>query len=268
MDRTNAKRLLGSIFFTLTLTLIFQALKSYGVVSVIVGELCLVGAWLVGIIGLVFSEWTWNRSVREKIFITTIGAVIYGVVLLEFNDWAMAHRPEVNRAASVSASAPIPTPAPPPVAPTRHHSEQPSDPRIALVRNARVMADQLIGLTRHFEQTVSRLEKEYGNEAEGKPDEYTREHIEPFFRHDLQEAREYEQNRYEHEFKAQAIDLRHKLMRAATDAMEPQIFTGKYGDTQYEHPTAVEMEELGSDLIALANAVQKHIEEQPNLNPH
>ena len=102
MDRTAGKRFLGSIFLTLSLTLIFQALRSFGVVSVAVGELCLIGAWFVGITGIVFSEWIWDRPIRDKIFIALMGAIVYGALLSGLNNWAMAHRPEAPKTAQVS----------------------------------------------------------------------------------------------------------------------------------------------------------------------
>ena len=124
MDRTTAKRTLGSVFISLPLMFILTALKFYGVPGEGIGELCFLGAWLVGVAGIVFSEWLWERAVCDKVFVGISIAIVWGLALYGLNNWAMAHRPETPKIAGVTI-APAPAPKPRSSSPTPPSNTKP-----------------------------------------------------------------------------------------------------------------------------------------------
>jgi hypothetical protein len=136
------------------------------------------------------------------------------------------------------------------------------DQRRKLVSETRTLASEINGLVTHFRAKRDDLVKEYAKrESLGTPEYYSK-HFAPFFRLELQQARDYEVDRYKEEFLDDALSYRHQLRKIATNATEPRGFDESFGDQRFSNPTVMGLEDVAADLNSLADAVQKIITEE------
>jgi len=93
MNHTLVKRIVGSAFVVLVITFVVAGLQFYGVISMALGRICFFFAWWIGVAGIVFSEWLWQRRRRDKIAVGLSAALILGLCLFRLDGWAKAHGP-------------------------------------------------------------------------------------------------------------------------------------------------------------------------------
>ena len=227
MDRTTARKIIGSPFFSVPLMFVLTALKFYGVGGEVIGKLCLVGAWLVGVAGVVFSEWLWNRSIRDKIFISIMSSVAFGAMLFALNNWALAHRPDSPKVAEVTVTpAPAlrsPSPTPPAIPLSAAKPRQPKplptpkvlrDPRYATVTDANAVAEKIENVGDDCkQQIIAQMVASAQRQAHGIPAKDS-DDIGAMRARDI---RKYEQERYQKNYMEEALSLRASMLELIPD---------------------------------------------------
>jgi hypothetical protein len=91
MNHTLLKKVVSSAIVVMVLTFLIAGLEFYGVTNVGLGRLCFVGAWVLSVGGLVFSEWLWSRSLKFRIAVGVLYAISCFAALIELDDWARLH---------------------------------------------------------------------------------------------------------------------------------------------------------------------------------
>jgi hypothetical protein len=112
MNHSLLKRIVGSAFVVLVVTFLIAGLQFYGVISIALGRICFLIAWFIGVAGIVFSEWLWQRRIRDKIVVGISAAFIFGLCLFFLDKWAKANGPTTNaapEATSATSATPSPT---------------------------------------------------------------------------------------------------------------------------------------------------------------
>ena len=77
--------LTGSNVFALIVGSIYEYLSLRGVLSRWAAWCVLVFVWLLGVVGIVISEWVWGKGLKQRIWTGIIAAVLLGAILLGFD---------------------------------------------------------------------------------------------------------------------------------------------------------------------------------------
>ena len=87
------KRCAGSAIVALMFAFLIAALTTYGVINVGAARLFLLGLFVLGVGGIVFSEWLWSKAVATKIMVGVLVSIVWGVALIRLDQWARSHGP-------------------------------------------------------------------------------------------------------------------------------------------------------------------------------
>lgn len=77
--------LTGSNIFALIVGGIYEYLSLRGVISMSAAWIVLVFVWLLGVIGIVISEFVWGKGIKHRIWWGTGASVVLGLILFGFN---------------------------------------------------------------------------------------------------------------------------------------------------------------------------------------
>jgi hypothetical protein len=138
MDHPLLKLLVGGSAYAIIIGLVIAGLQFYGIINANLGEACFFGAWLVGIIGLVYFEYQWDTEVFTKVFVGVMVLLLFGAFLYRLNSWAAAHRPVENVPPALPQNGLQPKPPSPKLPPIHHPTSQvlsPNDIRVDACSN-------------------------------------------------------------------------------------------------------------------------------------
>lgn len=140
----------------------------------------------------------------------------------------------------------------------------PSDPRIALVKQAGTLSRQVGALYTHLQRKEDEIENQFRSDtAVFRPDDkYDLEHFSLSKQNRLHQAMVDEVDRYKGEFMEPALDIRHKIRHLIPDAHEPNDFDTPIGDEIYTNPYGMGLQSIAKDLAALAEALQSQIDSE------
>jgi hypothetical protein len=72
---------------------VIAGLQFYGVIDMALGRICFVVAYLIGLGGIAFSEFLWDKEVSTKVFVAVIAATVWSAALFSLDVWARKHVP-------------------------------------------------------------------------------------------------------------------------------------------------------------------------------
>ena len=141
--------------------------------------------------------------------------------------------------------------------------ETPQNSQAELVKHARMLADQIEGIWSGYQTTIDGILRKDTENQKQYPKEYYDQHFKWISEGEQQKAQNDASKRYENEFAAEALDVRHQLRHIATDAVEAPEFASSDGDQEYHnvaHNVApVILPRIAEDLRVLSNAVEAKI---------
>ena len=88
LDHTLVKRIVGSALVVFIVTLLIAALTFYGVINMALARLCLILVFLLGVGGIVFSEWVWSQDRKMKIWVGIGATIVWAISLVGLDRWA------------------------------------------------------------------------------------------------------------------------------------------------------------------------------------
>jgi len=123
-----AKLLLGSAALALFFCFIGLALQVFGVISMLLGRVFLILAWIVAVVGVAVSDFACQKSRKFVVTTTLLTAMTLGGLLFYLDRWAEATRALPEARASVqqpSIASPQPKPVPPLATPQKSETQEP-----------------------------------------------------------------------------------------------------------------------------------------------
>jgi hypothetical protein len=90
---TLLKRIAGSAILILLLTCLIASLTFYGVIDVGLGRLFLILVFILGVGGVIFSEWLWKQDLAIKIVVGVVVCIVWAFALIKLDGWARSHGP-------------------------------------------------------------------------------------------------------------------------------------------------------------------------------
>ena len=109
MDRTLVAKIVGSAFVVFIFAAAVAGLQFYGVIAMTLGLICFGVVWVIGLAGLLFSEWFEQKEVRTKVFVGIFAASMWSVAVYSLNAWGWRHSPLNAPARVQEAKADSPT---------------------------------------------------------------------------------------------------------------------------------------------------------------
>jgi hypothetical protein len=144
----------------------------------------------------------------------------------------------------------------------------PPDQRIALIQQARTLADRIDVISNKYWAHLKEIEtKNTENKKKYDPDTY-RQHFEPFYHDEILMNDTKAVAEYEEDYRDQAVALQHTIRQMAPEAREPEMFQGGEATRLYERPNLGILPEISQDLRSLADALQAQMQSGGSLTPH
>lgn len=103
---TTGKRVLSSAILALLVMLLIAALQFYGVVSALIGKVCLILIWLIGVIAVLSSARVHRLGWRGKVLTLIASAIPFAVCLIWLNAWATRHGQPIQQVVAPSLKPP------------------------------------------------------------------------------------------------------------------------------------------------------------------
>jgi hypothetical protein len=91
MDHTLLRRFLGSSIVVVMLSLVIAGLQFYGVINMALGRLCFELVWVIGVVGIIFSEWVWKKKLWLKVVVGSVASAALGIGIYCLDAWAKTH---------------------------------------------------------------------------------------------------------------------------------------------------------------------------------
>jgi hypothetical protein len=91
MDHTLFRRFLGSAIVVVMLSLVIAGLQFYGVINMALGRFCFESVWIIGVGGIIFSEWVWKKKFGLKLVIGVAASAVLGIGIYCLDAWAKTH---------------------------------------------------------------------------------------------------------------------------------------------------------------------------------
>jgi hypothetical protein len=96
MDHTLFRRFLGSAIVVVMLSLVIAGLQFYGVINMALGRFCFELVWIIGVGGIIFSEWVWKKKLWLKLVVGSVASAVLGIGIYCLDAWAKTHGSPVS----------------------------------------------------------------------------------------------------------------------------------------------------------------------------
>jgi hypothetical protein len=143
-------------------------------------------------------------------------------------------------------------------------SPKPEDAtRMAILREAMFLSEHVGNLWIDYQAKRDRITNDYQEKAARVDAQTFKDHYSPFEEMEIQQARDYEVQRYKQNYMQRSIEVRHKIINDVPGIAEPSGFDEAYTDILLQNPNAVMLQSIADDLKVLAESYAKRYSLKP-----